>query len=519
MNGLEEIQKIINNFIDESKQAKQKISQIENERNILAQNRNQKKSANINEYEAEINMLGKQISELGNQSQELQNKLDAKYIDVKKVVNLMVDNLIAEGIRKARKLDEHIEELQEKVAIQKERTAKYEIQKQEFYERFGRVPEVSQEAKQEDEIQDRQCEIYNNKIQQLTEEIENQEAQLTELVNLKNNFRNKEWKQEVKQNIEEIEEIEEETAVLPFIEEINVEEMEPIEEIQVEKFEPIEEVNVPEFEPIEEIKIPEFEQEEISKPELIQEKQEAEQPKIDEIEELAKAIVEQIVEEQTQNNEQEPLLINNEEEQEQEIITLKNEEKQDYAFDYNENAEILDIIAKIEDGEIVYKAQISNGDEIKVYPAKLATGNILLKLKEKRNEIKEELINYSIEEYKLLDKKAIKKIDPVVCEILKQFAQKYNYDEKGFVYSYAMSFSRNVLIDTISAPITYNFSYLNMSKLSKTEKNAIANICKNAMKNQNIDIVGDVFAFTGIKYIFKKLFALNSTDALPEGKY
>lgn len=37
MNGLEEIQKIINNFIDESKQAKQKISQIENERNILAQ--------------------------------------------------------------------------------------------------------------------------------------------------------------------------------------------------------------------------------------------------------------------------------------------------------------------------------------------------------------------------------------------------------------------------------------------------------------------------------------------------
>ena len=66
------------------------------------------------------------------------------------------------------------------------------------------------------------CEIYNNKIQQLAEEIENQEVQLTELVNLKNNFRNKEWKQEVKQNIEEIEEVEEETAVLPFIEEINV---------------------------------------------------------------------------------------------------------------------------------------------------------------------------------------------------------------------------------------------------------------------------------------------------------
>ena len=129
MNGLEEIQKIINNFIDESKQAKQKISQIENERNILAQNRNQKKNANINEYEAEINMLGKQISELGNQSQELQNKLDAKYIDVKKVVNLMVDNLIAEGIRKARKLDEHIEELQEKITNFRIRKSKSRITK------------------------------------------------------------------------------------------------------------------------------------------------------------------------------------------------------------------------------------------------------------------------------------------------------------------------------------------------------------------------------------------------------
>ena len=39
------------------------------------------------------------------------------------------------------------------------------------------------------------------------------------------------------------------------------------------------------------------------------------------------------------------------------------------------------------------------------------------------------------------------------------------------------------------------------------------------MKNQNIDIVGDVVTLTGIKYIFKKLFALNSTNALPQGKY
>ncbi len=80
-------------------------------------------------------------------------------------------------------------------------------------------------------------------------------------------------------------------------------------------------------------------------------------------------------------------------------------------------------------------------------------------------------------------------------------------------------FQKIYLLDTGSVPITYNFSYLNTTKLSKTEKNAISKICKNAMKNQNIDIVGDVVALTGIKYIFKKLFALNSTNALPEGKY
>lgn len=512
MDGLEEIQKIINNFIDESKQAKQKISQIENERNILAQNRNQKKDANSNEYEAEINMLGKQIAELGNQSQELQNKLDAKYIDVKKVVNLMVDNLIAEGIRKARKLDEHIEELQEKVTIQKERKAKYEIQKQEFYERFGRVPEVSQEAKQEDEIQDRQCEIYNNKIQQLAEEIENQEVQLTELVNLKNNFRNKEWKQEVKQNIEEIEEVEEETAVLPFIEEINVEEMEPIEEIQVEKFEPIEEVNVPEFEPIEEINIPEFEQAEEITTEPVQIKEEnIYNPNADEIEKLAKAIVEQIIVEQDQNSETS---------EEQEIIRFEDEnQNEEENISYIENAEILNINAKIENGEIVYKAQINNGEEIDVYLSEMFAENISQGIKEKIEQIKENLVNYSIEEYKMIDKRAIKKIDPIICEVLSRFAEKYNYDANNLIYNYAMSFSRNLLVEEDIAPITYNFSYINTIQLTKTDKKAISKICKNAIKNQNIDIVGDALAVTGIKYIFKKLFALNSTDALPEGKY
>ena len=167
MNGFEEIQKITKNFVEESKQAKQKIVQIESKRNELAQERNKKKNANIDEYKAEINALGKQISELGNQSQELQNKLNLKFYDVKKIIDIMVDNIIFEEIRKVRKINEIREDLEEKIAIREERKAKYEMQKQDFYARFGRMPELSENAQKEDEIQDKQYENYKTKIQEV----------------------------------------------------------------------------------------------------------------------------------------------------------------------------------------------------------------------------------------------------------------------------------------------------------------------------------------------------------------
>ena len=71
---------------------------------IIYQERNEKKNADIGQYKAEISALGNQISQLGNQSQELQNKLDKRFREVQKVVNLMADNLIAEEIRKIRKI-------------------------------------------------------------------------------------------------------------------------------------------------------------------------------------------------------------------------------------------------------------------------------------------------------------------------------------------------------------------------------------------------------------------------------
>lgn len=502
MNGFEEIQKIVENFVGESKQAKQQISEIENKRMELAEERNEKKRTDINEYESEINALGSEISELGNQSQGLQNKLDKRYNEVKKVAYLMIDNYITEEIRKIRKIAEEREELEEKIFLQKERNAKYELQMQEFYQRFGRMPELSENAQKEDIVQDKQCEVYKVQIKEVEAKLDAGEDKLEGLVQIKRDIKNREWNKILEIGKEPVEEAE----VLPLIEEIQVEEMEPIEEIEVEEMEPIQEIQIEEFQPIQEIKIPEFEEivenpsEENSVPKIDAKE------KIDEIEQLAKAIVEQIVAEQTQDIE------------EKEIITFE-ENKIAQELKYEESPTLTDIIAKIEENEIVYIAKISNGKEIKINPTKSLSGNIFIKSKEEISKIKENLVNYAISEYKILDKKVIKKIDPAICQLLKMFAENYNYDSENLIYNYAMSFSRNPLIETETVPITYNFSYINGVQLSNVEKNTISKICKNAVKNLNIDVIGNVSTFNKIKYILKRVFTSNSANALQEGKY
>lgn len=536
MNGFEEIQKITKNFVEESKQAKQKIVQIESKRNELAQERNKKKNANIDEYKAEINVLGKQISELGNQSQELQNKLNLKFYDVKKIIDIMVDNIISEEIRKVRKINEIREDLEEKIAIREERKAKYEMQKQDFYARFGRMPELSENAQKEDEIQDKQCENYKTKIQEVEKIIEDEEKELVGLADIKKDFANKNWAKIISEEKIQQEEVEE-TTTLPLteeiqqveefeveeiepIEEIAMQEFEPIEEIEVQGFEPIEEIEVQEFEPIEDIKIQEFEVqpfeetniEKVEENENINYAETIEQDKTDEIEELARAIVEQIVAEQTKQ-------FDEDKEKNQEIIAFEEKVQEETKEMIDENVTLSNIIAKVENGEIVYKAQVSNGEEVVIFPTKLASGNALLKDKEKRENIKEILINYAIAEYRPLDKKIIKKIDPIVCELLNKFAEQYDYDAGSLIYNYAMSFSKNEIIKTDFSNITYNFAYINGTSLSKTEKREISKICRNALKNENVDIVGSIALFSGIKYAFKKLFMTNSVKSLPEGKY
>ena len=548
MNGLEEIQKIIKNFVNESKQVKKQISEIESKRTQLAQERNEKKNANTSDCGAEISVLGKQISELGNQSQELQNKLDLKFNEMKRLVNLTIDNLITEGIRKVRKIDEERQELENKILLQEERDTKYEMQKQEFYERFGRMPELSEKAKKEDEIQDKQCLTYQAGIKELENLIVGMEVKLAELATVKRNFKNRNWS-----DIIGSENLEEEAIVLPLMEEeIQIEELEPIEYVKVEEFEPIEEIEIEELN-VEPFDIEEIEEQETTKNsesiEIVEEFEEQEpivnveqvekiepvieQKQVDEVEELAKAIVEEIIAEQTkdlnidkvEDQQEEKQEIKQAEEKtdtvEQEIITFEEKEKEEKVNTpvFEEKVTLSNIIAKIEDGEIVYKVQVSNGEEFKVYPT-LETRNILLNDKECREEIKEILINYAVAEYRLLDNKVINKIDPTVCEVLERFANKYNYDARYLIYNYAMSFSKNGENEIdIAIPITYNFSYLKGTNLSKKEKKVISKICKNALKNEKVDIIGSVKGFSRIKYVLKRLFAANNTNALPEGKY
>ena len=152
MNDLEEIKRIIKNFVNEAEQTKAQIQELENQRMQLANQRNEKKQDNINYWTVDINALGQKISKLGNESQKLQNKLNFKFNEVKKIVDLTIDNAITDKIRKVRKMEEEKQEIEEEISSQSGKNIEYEIRKQEFFERFGRVPELSVKAQKEEEI-------------------------------------------------------------------------------------------------------------------------------------------------------------------------------------------------------------------------------------------------------------------------------------------------------------------------------------------------------------------------------
>lgn len=528
MNGLKEIYKYIKNCIYEKKQVQQQITEIEEKRTELAQQRNEKKKSNSDW--SEINELGRYIAELGNQSQELQNKLDFKIYEAKTQTKLAIDSLIAERIRGIRRTNEEIRELEENIANQKERNEKYQLQKQEFYERFGRMPELSENAIKDSKLQEEKSTKNSVELEELKLQVKKSEDEITELVRIKREFKNGNWNSIIEDESDNKE---------ISIEELKVEEIEPIGEISIEEFVQPEELYVEEFKPIEEIQIEELHIEEFKEAEetnievapIIETVEETNS--IDEIEKLAREIVEEIVAEQTKD-----LNINKIEEQEnvqdnineimgeaepEDIIAFEDESENKEKVIvplFGQRATISSITVKIEDGELVYKAQMSDGEEVKIYPAKIGEENALLRDKQNREECKEILINHSVSEYKMFDKKVVNKIDPLVCELLIECAERYGYNAPELVYDYAMSFSYNVESDIELVPaIVYNLSYLEQSSLSKKEKAIINKICKNAKKNNKVDIIETLSGFKRIKYILKRLFAVNNVKVLPEAKY
>ena len=492
-------------FFCEKEYNQQQILEIEKQRLELAQKRNELKKS-VNGNNAEINELGEQISRLGNQSQELQNRIDFNCREAKSQVNLMIDNLVAEGIRKIRKINDEIQELENKITAQKERKAKYELQKHEFYIRFGRMPELSENAKRESKLQEKETLKNTFEIKKLQLQIKLIEEEVAEVVKIKKQFKNSNWKA----IINAVEQI--------YIEEINVEGLEPIEEFYVEEFKPIEQLYVEEFQPVEEIHIEEFEENvEIGK----QSTKTIVEEQNDEIEKIARAIVEEIAEEQAKiaNMKQ----IEEKEEVVEDIISFeeKKEKKERIIIPlFGQKTVISNIIVKIEEAELVYKAQMSDEKEIKVYPSKLGKESVILRDKQNREECKEILINYAIDEHKTLDKKVVNKIDSLICELLIECAEEYGYDAQELIFNYAMSFSNTEEVDIENVPgIIYNLSYIEDSKLSKKEKAIIKKICKNARKNSKVEIIESFTGFRKIKNIFKKLFTVNNVKVLPEAKY
>ena len=201
---------------------------------------------------------------------------------------------------------------------------------------------------------------------------------------------------------------------------------------------------------------------------------------------------------------------------EKEIITLEEtEENQLVNTNTEEPTTIKNIVVKVENGELIYKAELSNETTIKIYPIK---EKILEKEKFERETWKRELIEYSSKNYRNLRNIAIKKMDPIVCEILDRYAVQYDMDSQNLVYNYVMSFSSIDDYDSDILPaITYNLSYINEAKISKKEIKILQKIVKNSTQNALVDIIGNVTLSEKIKCFMKKIFNISSANILPEG--
>lgn len=496
--NMEEIIINLKNLVEEKKNLNGQINTIEEVRNKLAKERNEKKAKNKidNDEEVweEINCIGRQISDLGNQSQWFQSQIDSKVIEVKNQSYIEIDSLIAEEMRKVRIINEQIEE-------------------------------------------NENCIDDMNTISELSQNVEKIQEQVSTLLGLKKKIRHGQFAEVIessKESTEKAEEVVEKTKneeIIPEIEELKVEEYNPVlDEIDVAEFEPtIDELKVDEFKPIiDEFKVEEFEPafDEIKLDEILN----IEEPKIEElhVEEFREPIVQEDAKENEQINKLEEDIIKaleeqlakekqeQQEQQEKEIITFEENNKTNGITNIEQEFIVIEnIVVKFENQKLVYKAQINDGTTIKIKPLQ---EKIFSNEKNIRKQIEQNLIGYAASGYRNFEKGTIKKMDPTICEILERFAQKYNQDAQNLVYNYVMSFSKYEECDINMVPqITYNLSYIDQSCLSKNNIRTIERIARNANKNSRVETIGTISTIDKVKYFIKKVFNINTIKALPIG--
>lgn len=569
MDRLEEIKEKLQNYMEEKRKTQQQISEIETQRVEAAQDRNFKKGLNrvfkSEDIKSEIDELGKEISNLGNESQTLQKQIDSKLVEIKSQLSIELNNLIAEDIRKTRIIDEQIQEIMASNVEQKERTSKYQSQKQEFFVRFGRIPELSQEAVQEWEKQQKKYESNLREIARLKNNRQKIEGSILELSTLQKDIRHGDIygfivpEQQTLPKVEEYSQVgegkvqeakqDEEIQVEDFvpqeeqpIEELNIEDFKPVEEIHIEEFKPVEEPKIEEFKPIEgpnieelhveefkpvedfkpfeEIKIEGFEpvgKIHVKEPDSDKENQVVNFVSTEETQQTEEPKTEKFVEWSTTGDIDEAESKRIDPLKEQEIITFEDNKIISKNKETNKSLPLTlqNIVVKIEDGELVYKAQISNGEIITKYPCK---ENILVGDYGIRPKIAARVAKYALSRYKNFDRKVIKKLDPIICKIIEEFGEKYNQDTNKLIYNYAMSFSKIGIIEPNLLPeIIYNLSYIKEAKMSKEEQKAIEKISRNANRNSKIDTIGVTTKIDKIKYFLRKIFNINKVNTLPEG--
>ena len=500
---IEEIKK----FKEQCQEQKKQISEIEIKRNQLAEQRNSAKKNAVTESDWQnINDLGKEISNLGNQSQELQKQVDRETLESKKQIISKIDNLIAEEIRKARLINEQIQEIEDDNKVHQERKVRYEIQKQEFYKRFGREPEFSEETREEISKLTEKFKESQKEIIKLENRVNEIESGIQQMANIKEDFKRgniqkileeaqteqKTFVEEAKEEMPQIEEIQIEEA--PVIENIEIEEPPVIENIEIEEPPVIENINIEEPPELEELNIEDLYVDEF--------KEFPEEKDTDPIEEDLIKQIEKLLEEK--------------ELEEKEIITIEDEVQNynDELKNREQPALIESVIVKAEKGKLVYKAQINNEDTIVYYPEEKES-----LVKEIIDKTKKAFIEYAIEQHEMFDKNVMNYIDYNICKLFYDFAKKYNNDFGKLVYNYAMTFSEEDIEVNDLPDITYNIAEIKKAKLKGKQKHYINKICKSASLNSEITIIDKLKGISRLKYAIKKLFGINNVQLLPEGKH